>query len=82
MSWGEKPSVVARGARTVRTFVFNCFLFGVKAVVAASLCSYSAEEGLWGTQEETRMFYSNLMQLVANVGQSHMHDLKDNGVAL
>lgn len=69
MSWGEKPSIVVRGARSVRSFLLNSFIFGIKAVVAAGVCDYCAEEGLWGNPEETRMFYTNILQFVANVGE-------------
>lgn len=69
MSWGQKsPSSSAGngGVRAVRFFIFKCLLFGIKAGIASGLCCYTAEEGLWGTPEETKLFYSNLMQLAVN----------------
>lgn len=92
MSWGKNlssssPSGGQKG--NARTIIFKCVLFGIKAVVASSLCYYSATEGLWGTQEETQIFYSNLIKLTTNSGNiptqetvySFLKDFKDKSQA-
>lgn len=66
MSWGAKPAI--RPVQSVRSFIVNVCLLGIKAGIVSGLCCYTAQEGLWGTHEETQMFYSNLIHLVVNGG--------------
>ena len=41
--------------------------FGAKGTFAAGLVYYSAHFGLWGSQEETQMFFSNIYDTFGNL---------------